>query len=263
MPSAEPPPPAKSPDEVSRMAPVRPVEEDEEEPHGSYAPLAAHLKAQPPSTTSLELAFQDIERILGKELPRSAYEYRAWWANDPTHPQSAAWLEEGWRTTGLSMTERRLSFVRTNEREEEYINFFAKLNKRLEQETGFPLRKMSPQGQSGIILASYANESAYLNAVFTRRKEFRIELYIDGGDRDQNKNRFDQLFARREAIEAAVGEPLRWERLDNRRACRIAVYTKAQILTDADSPILLDWAVKRALAFHKTFASEFQTSETA
>jgi hypothetical protein len=263
VPSADPPSPARPLAEVPPTTSVRPEEEDEEEPHGSYAPLAAHLKSQPPSTTSLELTFQDIERILGKELPRSAYEYRAWWANDPTKPQSAAWLEEGWRTTGLSMTELRTTFVRTNDREEAYINFFAKLNKRLEQEKGFPLRKISPQGQSWIILASYANDSAYLNAAFTRRKEFRIELYIDGGDKDQNKHRFDQLFVRRGAIEAAVGEPLRWERLDNRRACRIAVYTKTQILTDSDSPILLDWAVKRALAFHKTFASEFRTSETA
>ena len=259
LPSAEPPPPARPPADVAPTTPVRPEEEEEEEPHGSYAPLAAHLKSQLPSTTSVELTFQDIERILGKELPRSAYDYRAWWANDPTKPQSAAWLEEGWRTTGLSMTELRTTFVRTNDREEAYINFFANLNKRLEQEKDFPLRKMSPQGQSWIILASYANDSAYLNAAFTRRKEFRIELYIDGGDKDQNKNRFDFLFAHREPIEAAVGEPLRWERLDNRRACRIAVYTKAQILTDADSPVLLDWAVKKALAFHKTFASEFGT----
>jgi REP element-mobilizing transposase RayT len=137
------------------------------------------------------------------------------------------------------------------------------LNMVLEQEMDFPLRRMSPQGQSWIILASYGNDSAYLNAAFTRRMEFRIELYIDGGDKDENKNRFDQLFARREAIETAVGELLRWERLDNRRACRIAVYTKAQILTDVDSPILLGWAAKRASAFHKTFASELRSSETA
>lgn len=121
-PPTSPPAPATSATKPEPTTPV-PHEEDDEGPQGSYAPLAAHLKAQVSSTTSLTLTFQEIERILGKELPRSAHEYRAWWANDPTKPQCAAWLEEGWRTTSLSMTERRLTFVRTNDREEAYIRF--------------------------------------------------------------------------------------------------------------------------------------------
>lgn len=236
--------------------PVTP-EDDDERPHGSYAPLAAHLREQGSSITSLPRTFQEIERILGKELPRSAHEYRAWWANDPTKPQSAAWLEEGWRTTSLSMTERRLTFVRTNDREEAYIGFFAKLNARLESQTGFPLRNISPQGQSWIVLASFQKDSALISAAFTRRKELRIELYLDGGDKAENKSRFDQLLLRKAVFETVVGEPLQWERLESKRACRIAVYTKAQILTDADSPALLDWAVKKAVDFYQTFAPEF------
>lgn len=74
-------------------------QEEGEGPHGSYAPLAAHLEALPADTASLSLTFQQIEAILKKELPRSASEYRAWWSNDPMKPQSAAWLDEGWRTT--------------------------------------------------------------------------------------------------------------------------------------------------------------------
>jgi len=259
VPQAEPPiPPAP----VVAPPPTAPVsqEDDDQAPHGSYALLAAHLKAQVPSTSSLALTFQDIERILGKDLPRSAHAYRAWWANDPTKPQSASWLEEGWRTTSLSMSERRLTFVRTNDREDAYIKFFASLNARLKSEPGFPLREVSPQGANWQVLASLnwaKPESANLNASFTRRKELRIELYLDCGNKEQNKQRFDELLARKGEIEAAIGEPLRWERLENKRACRIAVYTKAQILTDADSPGLLDWAVKKAVDFHKAFGSEF------
>ena len=83
-----------------------PEDEEHEEPHGSYAPLASHLRGQLAENNSVTLTFQEVERILGKELPRSALEYRAWWSNDPTKPQSAAWLDEGWRTTSLSMTEQ-------------------------------------------------------------------------------------------------------------------------------------------------------------
>ena len=261
---AEPPhPPALV--AIATQAPAH-QEEDDAGPHGSYAPLAAHLEAQAADNPSVTLTFQEIEGILKKELPRSAYEYRAWWSNDPMKPQSAAWLDEGWRTTSVSMTERRLTFVRTNDREEAYISFFAKLNARLVKEAAFPLRNVSPQGQSWLSLASLDRlrpELATIFTAFTRRKQFRIELYIDGGNRDANKQRFDQLLTRKSEIEKVIGEPLQWERMNQRRACRIAVYTKAQILTDADSPTLLEWAVKRAVHFHQAFGPEFSITDIA
>jgi hypothetical protein len=240
-------------------------QEEGEEPHGSYAPLASFLESQPPDITSLTLTFPQIEGVLKKELPRSASEYRAWWSNDPMTPQSAAWLDGGWRTTSISMTERRLTFVRTDDRAAAYIGFFAKLNARLATEVDFPLRNVSSQGQSWLVLASLDRsrpELATLVASFDRRKRLRIELYLDGGEKDANKQLFDRLLARKSEIEKAVGEPLQWERMENRRACRIAAYTKAQILTDADNPTLLEWATKEAIYFYRAFAPEFPPSRS-
>lgn len=51
--------------------------------------------------------------------------------------------------------------------------------------------------------------------------ESRVELYIDRGTDEENKAIFDHLFRQRDAIEAAFGGPLTWERIDTRRACRI------------------------------------------
>jgi hypothetical protein len=99
------------------------ADEETEEPLGTYAPLARHLKNVPSATTWVVLTFDEIEKILKSELPRSAFQYRAWWSNDPTKPQSAAWLDEGWRTNAAKMTERRLAFVRTDDRERAYITF--------------------------------------------------------------------------------------------------------------------------------------------
>jgi hypothetical protein len=53
-------------------------------------------------------------------------------------------------------------------------------------------------------------------------QEFSIaELYIDRGEAIENKRIFDELHAQKEQIEARFGGVLSWERLDNKRACRI------------------------------------------
>ncbi len=58
----------------------------------------------------------------------------------------------------------------------------------------------------------------------TRRKDSNIELYIDlGKDKEEhNIDVFENLYEKREAIESECGSPLSWERLDGRRACRVA-----------------------------------------
>lgn len=48
-----------------------------------------------------------------------------------------------------------------------------------------------------------------------------VELYIDRGEATENKRTFDQLYARKDEIEASFGGSLLWERLDSKRACRI------------------------------------------
>jgi hypothetical protein len=91
----------------------------------------------------------------------------------------------------------------------------------------------------------------------------RIELYLDCGSKELNKQRFDELYARKGDIEAIVGEPLSWERRDDDRACRIALYTKAQIESDVQNPKLLDWAVQKAHALYKALGPEFSTKQQA
>ena len=56
-----------------------------------------------------------------------------------------------------------------------------------------------------------------------RQHEASVELYIDRGkDTDEeNKTIFDTLVASKDDIEATFGEPLEWQRLESKRACRI------------------------------------------
>lgn len=83
----------------------------------TYAPLTAFLAASDPFD-HLVLTFKQIEVLLQHELPRSAYDHRPWWGNDPTHIQAQAWLEAGWHVEALELTFRTVTFARTGRPEE-------------------------------------------------------------------------------------------------------------------------------------------------
>ena len=72
--------------------------------------------------------------------------------------------------------------------------------------------------------------------------------------RDSNKSYFDSLVEQRESIESEFGTALEWERLDDKRACRIAIYRDGSI--DASSEEvqeIKDWAVQHLLKLRDVF----------
>ena len=81
----------------------------------------------------------------------------------------------------------------------------------------------------------------------------QAELYVDRGEREENKSIFDQLVAHRNQIEAAFPFPIEWERLDHRRACRIkSVITDGGYRTpEANWPALQQALVDRMAALEK------------
>lgn len=53
----------------------------------------------------VKLSFKNIEKIIDSELPNSAYNHSAWWANDTKcHAQSVSWLDAGYETHSVSDT---------------------------------------------------------------------------------------------------------------------------------------------------------------
>ena len=82
--------------------------------------------------------------------------------------------------------------------------------------------------EHGWIAASAGVRGLSFNYV-VMQVECRVELYIDRGkDSDaENKQIFDELSANRQPIEQAFGDPLVWEGLEGRRACRIS-YTRQE-----------------------------------
>lgn len=59
------------------------------------------------------MSFNEIERVLGFKLPKSAYQHEAWWSNNATgHSHAKAWLQSGWRTEALDLAARKITFQR-------------------------------------------------------------------------------------------------------------------------------------------------------
>lgn len=140
----------------------------------------------------------------------------------------------------------------TSDRRERYREFFQQLIDTLREEHRFTgARKGQPQ--SWYTFASGFSRLSY-GANFTQKKDARVELYIDRDDKDWNEDRFDNLLGQKESVEAALDESLVWQRLENRRACRIAVVRPGSIDDDDETlDAIRDWMVERLLLFKEVF----------
>ena len=75
-----------------------------------YNPLRDFLATY--RATQLQLAFEQIEHIVGCELETGAYTLKSWWENDKNHTQAFAWLEAGWQVYDVDLLQRNVIFRR-------------------------------------------------------------------------------------------------------------------------------------------------------
>ncbi len=238
---------------------IIPVEETLRPDDSRYAPLAVWLQQQSRHQEKVSLTFREIEEIIGEELPPSAREHRSWWANDPVgHVQSRQWLEVGWRVSTIAMTEGKIVFTRIKSREKNYIDFFSGLLQELIRVAQFHVRQVSPDGFNWIVVAGIPEAGPHIGIVgfsFARYGRFRAECYIDTGNKERNKQIFDTLYLRRNEIQSELEDVrglLEWERIDEKRGSRIALYHEGEI-TDKPEQLkqLQMWAVNAMNRFQK------------
>jgi hypothetical protein len=102
--------------------------------------------------------------------------------------------------------------------------------------------KSFPSGKSGYCY----------NISFRNGNKISVEVYIDTGDKLKNKELFDDLYGAKNDIESHLGE-LSWERLDSKKACRIAVYSD---VTNNDEE-MSEWSIGKLIEFNKVFKEYF------
>lgn len=149
------------------------------------------------------------------------------------------------------------SASRTSGRREDCRRFFQALMDELRDVHGFTKARLA-QPQSWYSFASGFSGIAYA-AVFARGG-LRTEVYIDVGSREENKRIFDGLRSQSDAIEREFGSPLSWERLDDRRASRVAIYHGATIdAPEEELEAARQWAVRSLLRLKEVFGPGLET----
>lgn len=90
--------------------------------------------------------------------------------------------------------------------------------------------------------------------VFPAGGRLRHELYIDSTDADRNAEIFQALREHRAAIEEAYGQPLEWEELPGRKACRVADYGEGDVTQTERHDEYIDWFLDAGERFRRAMA---------
>jgi hypothetical protein len=76
-----------------------------------YEPLGQYLKKK--ASSRIPMTFREVEAVIGRKLPASAYRHRPWWANEARgHSHAKAWLQAGYETEQVDMAAKKLVFRR-------------------------------------------------------------------------------------------------------------------------------------------------------
>jgi hypothetical protein len=145
------------------------------------------------------------------------------------------------------------SSAEPNDLKQKYRNYFQSLIDELRDKYQFTNARVA-QPQNWYTFSSENSRVFTYSTSFAQRGRVRAEIYLDSGDKVINENLFDALYTEKEMFEATMGEALSWERLDNRRACRIALYRDGSIEDPSESlEEIRQWTIRALLKFREVF----------
>ena len=150
---------------------------------------------------------------------------------------------------------RRVQGASVSTKGEKYRNYFQGLIDTLRDTHKFTSAKAG-QPQNWYSFSSGVSGITY-GANFSQGGKARSELYIDLGGQEKNKYVFDELNKLKGEIEDSLGEAVSWERLDNKKASRLALYTDGSI-EDSDSELetVKSWHIERLLKLKSVLSSK-------
>ena len=158
-----------------------------------------------------------------------------------------------WRRETASSAKARS----TSEKGRRYEAFFQQLIDALRKQKFTNARKGQPQNWYSF--STGHGQRVQYGAVFAQGNKAMVNVYIDNGDKEWNKTVFDRLAGERQSIEAELSESLEWERLDHRRASRIAVLRQGSIDDDAATLQEIEaWMISKLQDFKRVFGPRLE-----
>lgn len=149
-------------------------------------------------------------------------------------------------------TKTRTANTVLSSRTQAYRDFFQILIDELREKHHFTNARIA-QPQSWFNFPSGISWIVYSTS-FAQGGRVRVELYIDHPEESRNKALFNWLYQRRDALEQEYGAPLEWDRLDEKRASRVALYTTGSIdIARSEWPQIQRWMIENLLRFKKIF----------
>ena len=148
--------------------------------------------------------------------------------------------------------------IENSDTQERYRQYFQILIDELRQKYKFTNAKAG-QPQNWYSFSS-ENSKVYLyETSFAFNERVRVGIYLDAKDQIINKDIFDKLFSEKENIEKEFGEELSWERIDEKRACRIIIYKDGHINLDTEElSKIKNWTIEKLLRFKEIFPKYFK-----
>jgi hypothetical protein len=138
-------------------------------------------------------------------------------------------------------------------RRHRFREFWKQLLALPEAQTPFHANR-APSERGWITIPSGFGGLIYAYCIFQHHG--RVELYIDRGDANVNKEVLDELQSNKATIEQEFGAPLFWDPLDTKRACRVSYNVAGGGYSDdeADWPAIQTAMIKAMTTFTKAIA---------
>lgn len=130
--------------------------------------------------------------------------------------------------------------------------FWEQVLARMNEEGHDRFQNLSPSRDSYIGVGSGLGHVAY-NMVLSRA-DIRVEFYMKRSSKEENKLVFDYLHSKREEIEERFGKPLTWQRLNDKKACRIKCSEKFDYQNQEEWPQIIDWLAEHYNKIEKAFS---------
>ncbi len=149
-------------------------------------------------------------------------------------------------------SKKRSSSQSTSTKGEKYRSYFQLLIDELREKHRFTNAKAG-QPQNWYSFSSGIKGITF-GANFAMGDKVRTEVYIDQGNYEINKSIFDELKTKEANINQSYGSSFSWERLDDKRSCRITLYRDGNIeMSDSELERIRQWHIENLLKVKDVF----------